>query len=99
MHNVLPSGDTGLDPVGAPTLPLNGAWESDGCRVKSRIVGAERGAQSAEQTWEQTRETLEHARHTVDGGQLLVSLPFSFTIKIPTKVVIRSIGSPVRRKD
>ena len=52
--------------------PLGGAWESDGSfdgrRVKIRIVGpnVERGAQSVEQTWEQTRETLEHAHHSVD---------------------------------
>ena len=51
---------------------LGGAWQSDGSfdgrRVKIRIVGpnVERGAQSVEQTWEQTRETLEHAHHSVD---------------------------------
>ena len=63
MHNALTLWDLPL---------LGGAWQSDGSfdgrRVKIRIVGpnVERGAQSVEQTWEQTRETLEHAHHSVD---------------------------------
>ena len=65
MHNALTLWELPL---------LGGTWESDGSfdgrRVKIRIVGPnverERGAQSAEQTWEQTRETLEHAHHSVD---------------------------------
>ena len=97
MHNVLPWVTLGSTLWELP-LPLNGAWESDGRRVKSRIVGpnVERGAQSAEQTWEQRRETLEHARHTVDGGQLRCLCHSKSPSKVSSKGTCNS--SPVRRK-
>ena len=61
------------DPVGAPTARrgMGVRWEfrwapceDSDCRAKRGE--REREAQSAEQTWEQTRETLEHAHHSVD---------------------------------